>query len=46
MSGQSATDYTVTAAPAGAQSGDRCGNLVAQRSASNGKPIWATTGCN
>jgi type IV pilus assembly protein PilE len=45
-SGLGATNYTITAAPAGAQSGDRCGNLVASRNTNNGKPTWATTDCN
>jgi type IV pilus assembly protein PilE len=42
-SGLSATSYILTAAPTGAQSGDRCGNLVATRST---KPTWATASCN
>lgn len=47
-SGQTATDYIVTATPrAGtAQFGDKCGNLVARRSISNGKPLWAAGSCN
>lgn len=32
-----ASAYTITAAPIGAQSGDRCGNLQVQQ---NGKPDW------
>lgn len=45
-SGATATDYVITAVPAGAQSGDRCGNLVAKRSINDGKPAWATASCN
>lgn len=37
------TDYSITATPAGVQSGDRCGVLTATRSA---KPTWATAACN
>jgi type IV pilus assembly protein PilE len=33
-----ATTYTVTATPAGAQAGDRCGNLVATATS---KPTWS-----
>ena len=32
-----ATTYTITAAPIGAQNGDRCGNLEVQQ---NSKPDW------
>ncbi|GAB3364764.1 type IV pilin protein [Lysobacter rhizosphaerae] len=39
-------DYTLTAVPAGAQQGDRCGNLVAIRATNNGKPTWSTASCN
>jgi len=42
-SGLSATAYTLTATPTGAQAGDRCGNLVATRAS---KPTWATSSCN
>lgn len=47
-SGQSALDYTITAAPRSgtAQFGDKCGNLVATRSNNNGKPTWANASCN
>ncbi len=45
-SGATGTEYIITAAPAGVQAGDRCGNLVARRNVSNGKPIWATAACN
>ena len=45
-SGATATEYVITAVPAGVQAGDRCGNLVAKRSVSNGKPAWATASCN
>jgi type IV pilus assembly protein PilE len=38
-----AAGFTLTASPKGAQSGDRCGNLVAT---ANGKPSWATADCN
>lgn len=46
ISGQTATAYTVTAAPraGSAQSGDRCGNLVITAAAP--KPTWSTTACN
>lgn len=43
LSGQSGTTYTLTAAPRGAQSGDRCGNLT---SGPTSKPKWATASCN
>lgn len=43
MSGQTATAYTITATPTGAQAGDRCGVLTATR---NTKPTWATASCN
>jgi len=45
-SGATATEYIITAVPAGAQVGDRCGNLVATHSISNGKPIWTAATCN
>lgn len=46
-SGTTGTEYIITATPAGAQTGDRCGNLVSQRTVSNGKPIWqGETSCN
>jgi type IV pilus assembly protein PilE len=35
------TAYSVTATPAGRQSGDRCGNLVLNWSAGSGKPTWS-----
>ena len=38
ISGATATAYTITASPAGKQSGDRCGNLVANV---GGKPTWS-----
>lgn len=38
-----ASGYTLTATPTGAQSGDRCGNLVAT---AESKPTWATVDCN
>lgn len=38
-----ATTYTVTATPAGVQSGDRCGVLTASASS---KATWATASCN
>ncbi len=37
-----ATAYTITATPKGAQTGDRCGVLMATRDT---KPTWATTAC-
>jgi type IV pilus assembly protein PilE len=46
ISDQSATAYTITATPKGAQLGDRCGNLVSKRSVNDGKPLWATASCN
>jgi len=46
ITGATETDYTITSMRAGAQADDRCGNLVAKRSVSNGKPIWATASCN
>lgn len=38
-----ATTYQVTATPAGAQAGDRCGVLTATRDT---KATWATAACN
>jgi len=38
-----ATSYTLTATPQGAQLGDRCGVLTAN---GNAKPTWGGTGCN
>ncbi|GAB3747319.1 type IV pilin protein [Lysobacter olei] len=38
--------YSITATPAGAQSGDRCGVLTLASGVSNGKPQWATASCN
>ena len=43
ISGASATTYTVTATPQGAQAGDTCGTLTA---VGNAKPTWATASCN
>lgn len=43
VSSQSATNYSVTATPAGVQASDRCGVLTATRSS---KPTWATPACN
>jgi len=43
LAGQTASDYSITATPAGAQVGDRCANLVATR---NTKPTWSTAACN
>lgn len=43
LADQSATTYTLTATPTGAQSGDRCGKLTV---AAAGKPTWATASCN
>lgn len=41
---QSATDYTVLATPRGAQAGDRCGNLSADRTT---RPRWTgASNCN
>lgn len=45
ISGRSRTAYTITATPAGTQSGDRCGNLVANLTDKK-KPTWSTAGCN
>lgn len=39
----SATSYTITATPQGAQLGDRCGIFSA---IAGSKPQWATAGCN
>ena len=44
ISNASATAFTVTATPAGAQAGDRCGALSV--SAAVPKPAWATASCN
>ncbi len=38
-----AISYSVLAAPAGSQSGDRCGNLTASLAS---KPTWVTAACN
>ncbi|HEX6976663.1 MAG TPA: type IV pilin protein [Vicinamibacterales bacterium] len=38
-----ATAYSVTATPAGAQVGDRCGVLTGTQT---GKPTWANAACN
>lgn len=38
-----ATNYQITAQPAGAQSGDRCGTLTATR---NAPPSWDNAACN
>lgn len=43
VSGQTTTDYSVTATPTGVQANDRCGVLTATRSS---KPAWATPACN
>ncbi|WP_457095709.1 type IV pilin protein [Lysobacter sp. P5_B9] len=43
LSGEDAISYTLTATPAGAQIGDRCGNLVVTRAT---KPAWSTASCN
>ena len=40
-SGESETAYTITATPTGKQTGDRCGNLVLNWTAGNGKPLWS-----
>ena len=40
-----ATSYTLTAAPQGAQDGDRCGDLTATHNLTT-KPQWATAACN
>lgn len=45
ISGQDATAYTVTATPSGAQTGDRCGNLVANTTDKK-KPTWSSASCN
>lgn len=37
------TQYSVTATPAGAQAGDKCGVLTGTQA---GKPTWATASCN
>lgn len=37
--------YTLTAAPKGPQSGDRCGNLTATQDIRS-KPQWASANCN
>lgn len=41
-----ATAYSITATPAGAQTGDRCGILTLASNVSSGKPQWATASCN
>ena len=43
LSGEDPISYTLTATPAGAQIGDRCGNLVVTRAT---KPTWSTASCN
>lgn len=45
LGGQGPTAYTITATPAGAQAGDRCGNLTASQNLT-AKPQWATAACN
>ncbi|GAB3728198.1 type IV pilin protein [Luteimonas pelagia] len=37
--------FVITAAPIGAQAGDRCGTLTLNEN-SKGKPSWATASCN
>lgn len=39
----SPTGYSITATPAGVQTGDRCGVLTATR---DSKPTWANAACN
>ena len=45
VSGETGTAYVITATPTGAQSGDTCGNLVANASDKK-KPTWNTASCN
>ena len=45
ISDESPTGYTITATPTGAQTGDTCGNLVANTTDKK-KPTWATASCN
>jgi type IV pilus assembly protein PilE len=42
----SPTGYRVTATPAGAQVGDRCGVLTLDPAVKAGKPQWANAVCN